>query len=161
MADTSYPGDEATPEGMQALADEYRKAAKALRQRIVPGERLSRAPFHLTAIHAVELYLDAFLLKRGRTPSYIRRLQHDLGKRAELAIEGQLSLRKGTVEHLCKLSDSREYVVSRYAPELVAAMSELNRLEATLDDVAEKVSKAGKIVASSATPLSARYSPRA
>jgi hypothetical protein len=101
--------------------------------------------FGLTAIHAVELYLNAFLLRHGHSPSQVRKLQHDLLARAELAIAGGLTLRKRTAEHLRSLSAGREYLVSRYAPELAETMSQINRLAATLDEVANKVSKAGAI----------------
>lgn len=136
MAD-KYPGDGATVEQMRALADEYRKAAQILRQ-----ERRSRSPFRLTAIHAVELYLNAFLLMRGHKPALIRGWQHDLNKRAERAIKDGLRLRQRTSEHLSKLSSGQEYLASRYPPERSSTLSELNRLEATLEEVATKVLKA-------------------
>lgn len=139
MADTASPGDVATSTQVQALADEYRAASKALRKLRRRGAALSVAPFRLTAIHAVELYLNAFLLKQGHSPAHVRKLQHDLFARAELAIAGGLTLRKRTIEHLRNLSSAREYLVSRYAPELADTLSEINRLEATLGEVANKV----------------------
>jgi len=145
MADKSCPGDAATPSQVQALADEYRTASTTLLNLGRRGAPLSSAPFRLTAIHAVELHLNAFLLRRGHSPSHLRKLQHDLRARTELALAGGLSLRKRTAEHLCNLSIGREYFVSRYAPELVETMSQTNRLAATLEEVANKVSKADAI----------------
>jgi hypothetical protein len=126
---------------VQALADEYRKASQVLLALGRRGAPLTRAPFRLTAIHAVELYLNAFLLRRGHAPGQIRGLQHDLWARAELALAGGLSLRKRTAEHLRSLSAGREYLSSRYGPELAATMSQINRLVATLEEVANKVTK--------------------
>lgn len=141
MADTAYPGEAATPAQIEALADEYRKASMVLLDLGRRGAPLSRAPFRLTAIHAIELYLNAFLLTRGHAPAEIRALQHNLWKRADLAIAFGLNLRKRTAEHLRSLSAAREYLVSRYGPELSATMSQINRLEATLNEVANKVTK--------------------
>ncbi len=141
MADRIYPGDVATPAQVQALADEYRKASMILLGLGRRGAPLTRAPFRLTAIHAVELYLNSFLLRRGHSPAQIRGLQHDLWARAKLALAAGLNLRKRTAEHLRSLSEGREYLASRYGPELAATMSQINRLVATLDEVANKVTK--------------------
>ncbi len=145
MADKLCPGDRATPSQLQALADEYRAASKVLLEHRRRGVPLSDQPFRLTAIHAVELYLNAFLLGREHSASQVRKLQHNLFARADLARKEGLTLRKRTIEHLQSLSTAREYLVSRYAPELAKTMSQLNRLEATLDEVASKVSKAAAI----------------
>jgi hypothetical protein len=50
-----------------------------------------------------------------------------------------LVLRKRTVAHLNKLTESREYLVTRYGPELSTSLSQINRLMATLEEVARKV----------------------
>jgi len=145
MADKSCPGDAATPAQLRALADEYRAAAELLLKQRRRGAPLSDQPFRLTAIHAVELYLNAFLLGRGHSASQVRKLQHDLFARADLAFKDGLTLRRRTIQHLQSLSTAREYLVSRYAPELAATMSQLNRLAATLDEIASKVSKASAL----------------
>lgn len=142
MAHEPYPGGSARPDQVRALADEYRKAAAVLLKLGERGKPLTRAPFRVSAIHAVELYLNAFLLARGIEAEKIRGLQHDLPARAALAIAGGLSLRKRTLEHIRSLSAAREYLVSRYGPELAAPMSQINRLIATLDEVANKVTNA-------------------
>ncbi|MEQ1492000.1 MAG: hypothetical protein ABL932_15770 [Terricaulis sp.] len=158
MADRSYPGALATPAQVQALADEYRKATRVLLELGRRGAPLTYAPFRLTAIHAVELYLNAFLLRGGHAPGEIRRLQHDLWARAELALAGGLQLRKRTSAHLRSLNAKREYLASRYGPELAATMSQINRLGATLEEVATKTTKAGAIP--SANPVTSEGRPR-
>jgi hypothetical protein len=67
-------------------------------------------------------------------------MQHDIWARTELALAAGLLIRKRTADHLRSLGQNREYLITRYGPELVATTSQLNRLTATLDEVAEKVS---------------------
>jgi len=122
------------------LAEEYRKAAHLLLQLGRRGDPLSRAPCRLSAIHAIELYLNALLLFRGQETSRIRGLQHDLAARTQMAIANGLQLRKRTAEHLSAMAGNREYLVTRYGPEMTATISQINRLTATLDEVANKVS---------------------
>lgn len=103
------------------------------------GDALSRAPFRLAAIHAVELYLSALLLHAGHEPGRVRALQHDLAARADLSIKLGLKLRKRTANHLKTMATAREYLVTRYGPELSGSLSQVNRLSATLEEVATKV----------------------
>jgi hypothetical protein len=138
-AQEPYPGETAAPEQLLRLADEYRRAAHLLRPSGRPGEQMSRAPFRLVAIHAIELYLNALLLHRGYPPSRVRGLQHDLAQRAELAVAAGLKLRSRTAAHLDAIARNREYLVIRYVPELNGASSQINRLTATLDELAKKV----------------------
>lgn len=142
----SYPGSTAAPEDIVALADEYRHAAIALMKAGRKGEPLSRAPGRLCAIHAIELYLNANLLAGGMPPDEVRSHFHNLAARAERAIANGLVLRKRTAEHLRKMTDDREYLVSRYGPEMTSTLSQLNRLLATLDEVGEKTRKGIGIV---------------
>lgn len=135
-----YPGDAATPLVLKLLADEYRQAALFLIERVGKRKPLSRAPARMTAIHAIELYLSAYLLRSGYTHVQIRGLQHDFERRAEQASASGLRLRKRTVEHIKSLNGTREYIATRYAPELAKSWSQLNRLTATLEEVATKVS---------------------
>ncbi|MBK8860887.1 MAG: hypothetical protein IPN48_08170 [Sphingomonadales bacterium] len=142
-----YPGEEATPEQVLRLANEYELAARQLAQCGRRGEPLSRSPFRLLAIHAIELYLNAFLLAAGQPAGNVRGLQHDLFARAELASAQRLQFRKRTTDHLRQLSRSREYLLTRYDP-LASGVSELNRLMATLTETSEKVTawmNAGKV----------------
>ena len=140
-----YPGEAATPEQIVLLANEYRSAALALLPTGRRGEPLSRAPYRLLAIHAIELYLNALLLAAGQTPANLRRMHHNLAARAELPLGLKLGLRKRTLAHLQTLSETREYLITRYDPATSSA-SQLNRLHATLTEVAEKVTSAIKRV---------------
>lgn len=134
-----YPGDLATAEQVRLLADHYRKAAHLLHEIGHPGDPLSRAPFRLTAIHAIELYLNALLLHRGIEAARIRGMQHDLARRTQIATSNGLHLRSRTAAHLGTVAEQREYLVTRYGPELAGTTSQINRLVATLDEVARKV----------------------
>ncbi|MER9527154.1 hypothetical protein NKI96_26850 [Mesorhizobium sp. M0292] len=139
LEERKYPGELASAQQVHTLAEEYRRAACHLLQLGRPGKPLSRAPFRMAAIHAIELYLTALLLHFGLNPNQIRRMQHDLSARTEHALESGLRLRAKTAKHLQSLSQNREYLVTRYGPELAATASQLNRLTATLEEVATKV----------------------
>lgn len=136
-----YPGTDATPQQVQSLAHEYRRAAEHLLGLGRKRAPLSRAPFRFNAIHAIELYLNAFLLHVGLSAAKVRGLQHDLAKRTALAEENELCLRKGTVAHLNNMAECREYLTMRYEPKIVES-TQINRLSASLKDVAEKVEAA-------------------
>ncbi len=133
-----YPGEAATPAELVRLANEYHAAAKTLRENGRRRDPLSRAPYRLNAIHAIELYLNAFLLKAGHPAKVVRGHHHDLAARTNLVLEAGLQLRSRTAAHLLLLSETREYLVSRYDPAISSA-SQINRLEATLDEIAKKV----------------------
>ena len=104
------------------------------------------APCRLCAVHAIELYLNAFLLKLGHPPERIRDSRHDLAARAALANAGGLGLRRRTAIHLAAMTQGREYLVLRYDPGM-AELPPLNRLWATLDEIARKVTRAVAIPA--------------
>lgn len=133
-----YPGDTATPRQILLLANEYHRAAIALMGTGRRGRPLSRAPYRLVAIHAIELYLNALLLAAGHPSARLRSLHHNLAARTQFALSAKLHLRKRTLNHLNSLSETREYLTTRYDPAGSAA-SELNRLAATLTEVADKV----------------------
>ena len=134
-----YPGELATPEQVFLLAEQYRSAAVRLLEQGKPRRPLSRAPFRLVAIHAIELHLNAFLLHCGKPASDLRGLQHNLQSRLDLAEACGLKLRLKTRQHVVTLVDTREYLVTRYGPELASNVSQINRLTATLEEVAKKV----------------------
>ena len=138
-AHETYPGELATPQQIRRLADEYRQAAELLLSTGRRGDPLSRAPFRLAAIHAIELYLNALLLHRGHDPSAVRGLQHNLAVRTDRALAAGLRLRQRTAAHLKSMAANREYLVTRYGPEMTGTASQLNRLAATLSEVARKV----------------------
>lgn len=141
LKEPAYPGAAATPPDIVALADEYHRAALSLAPLARKGDPLSLAPGRLCAIHAIELYLNAFLLAGGVSPGDIRSQFHNLATRTDLALAGGLVLRKRTANHLRKMTEDREYLVSRYSPELTSTLSQVNRLFATLTEVAWKVRK--------------------
>lgn len=139
-----YPGDGSTPENTQLLADEYRKAAQSLLPTLKKQTPLTSAPFRLVAIQAIELYLNAYLLKNDCSPAEVRGLQHDFSQKAHLAKEKALLLRKKTHEHIVSLNETREYLTSRYAPDMSVKVSEINRLSATLEELSKKLSETQK-----------------
>jgi hypothetical protein len=85
--EVAYPGQSATAEDLLTLAGEYRLAAATLHGNRRKGKPLSLAPCRLVAIHAIELYLNAFLLAKGLDPKEIRGLQHDLKARVLISAE--------------------------------------------------------------------------
>lgn len=79
---TAYPGTGADPEDILRLAEEYRDAAHTLlAQRCRKGPN-SLAPIRFCAIHAIELYLNVFLLRLGEPPEQLRGRQHNLAEQA-------------------------------------------------------------------------------
>lgn len=136
------PGDEATPQQILMLAHEYRRAADALLSTGRKGNPLSRAPYRFVAIQAIELYLSAYLRARGRAPADLRRMGHDVDGRTVLAAEAGLPLREKTKADLKRLSQEREYSIMRYGPEMRVKLSPPNRMYATLNEVAKKVTAA-------------------
>jgi hypothetical protein len=148
-----YPGSAASPRDLCRLADEFRAAAELLHARGRRGTPLSWAPYRLTAIHAIELYLSAFLLHHGEDATGLRKLHHDLAARSERARALGLVLRARTAAHLESLTQRREYLTTRYEP-AGAQTSPLNRLQATLDQVASKVTA---VVIKDATPRAAAF----
>jgi len=132
-----YPGSGACAGDVLAHADCYRAAALAL---LAPGiGPASRPPGRLCAIQAIELYLNAYLLNRGRTHCEIRGLRHDMAARAALARAHGIVLRRRTAEHLASLAANREYLLVRYAPERAMNLSQVNRMTASLEQVAGAV----------------------
>ncbi|MDG4889701.1 hypothetical protein [Mesorhizobium sp. WSM4887] len=156
IEERKYPGELASPHQIRGLAEEYRKAAHLLLQLSRPGKPLTRAPFRLSAIHAIELYLTALLLQRGHAPDQIRKMQHDLSARTQHTLAAGLHLRTKTAAHLQTLSQNREYLITRYGPELAATTSQVNRLTATLEEVAVKVTV---LLGSAATSRAAELVP--
>ena len=137
--DQAHPGSGAGPDDVLRFADAYRDAAMTVLGAARGGAAAERAPGRFCAIHAIELYLDAFLRRLDVSPCQLRAQGHDLSRRAAMAISRGLTLRRKTALHLVQLTREREYLVQRYGPERAAAVSELNRLTATLDEVARRV----------------------
>jgi hypothetical protein len=138
--DAMYAGDTGSVYDTLELAKHYKADAILLSKRSPQAHRFCHVPLRFLAIHAIELYLNAFLLAKGHDPKAIRGLQHDIGKRAQLAIEAGLILRKRTEAHLATLSANREYLVARYgSPDKTATLSQVNRVLATLNELSQKI----------------------
>lgn len=142
MTTKSYPGDHASPYEMNRLADFYRDAAHRSSGSIQLGDPISAGPMRLLAIHSVELNLSAYLLLKGLSWPSIRKLGHDLSARLECAVGMGLVLRERTLAHIRAMERDREYLVARYGPDCLSTASQMNRLLATLEEVARKVSRA-------------------
>lgn len=136
----TYPGETAQPTELIALAGQFQRAAEQSVKIVNRGQYISSAPFRLLCLHAIELYLNAFLIHCGEQPPSVRGLQHNLCARLELLDKHKLILKLKTRAHLAEISTNREYLVSRYAPE-VQIQSQINRLQATLAEVEGKVRK--------------------
>ncbi|MDC9825044.1 hypothetical protein PRN20_15035 [Devosia sp. ZB163] len=135
----SYPGSNATVGQFIGLADEYCVAAYVLLSQADRASSSSSAPARLCAIHAVEMYLNAFLVFHDVSPSEVRGMQHDLAQRVAMVTQKGLILRTKTQAHLLRIHDLREYLIVRYGPEQMGGLPELNRLYATLREVSVKV----------------------
>ena len=120
------------------LAKAYYAAAIVVFENLPANGSLSYAPARLISIHAIELYLNAFLRHQGVTPDQIRGRMHNL---ADPGFVTTLNLKKKTASHLITMTEKREYLISRYAPELTSQHTQLNRLVATLEEVMTKVTK--------------------
>jgi hypothetical protein len=137
-----YPDHEATAGDLVRLAEEYRAAAETLQPCRRKGKPLSSWPYRMVAIHAIELYLSAYLRFQGQTAEEVRNLQHNLAQRSARAANCGLKLKKLTASHLATMTKTKEYQISRYEIEPPSTVSQLNRLESTLREVSEKVEAA-------------------
>ncbi|MBX4940099.1 hypothetical protein [Rhizobium binae] len=133
-----YPGSNANALEVLDLANAYFLASKCLFSESHRHVALPMAPARMCAIHAIELYLNAFLRHEGVAPEEIRKRMHNLVDQRFVA---KLQLRKKTALHLQAMTAKREYFISRYAPEQAREHTELNRLAATLVEVMVKVGK--------------------
>lgn len=82
------------------------------------------------------MYLNVFLRATGDDPQQVRALFHDLGERANSAVERGLILRKLTLAHLVRITENRDCLVSRYGPKMSDTLSQNTRLMATLNEIA-------------------------
>jgi hypothetical protein len=104
-----YLGSDASFQDIFDLAEAYCQAANALLCTAKKGEPLTYAPARLCAIHATELYLNAFLRKGGQNAASIRGRLHNL---ADEEFVEALGLRKKTANHLAEMTKRREYLIS-------------------------------------------------
>jgi hypothetical protein len=145
------PGAGAGPDDVFRLAEAYRCAAERLLGPDGRADRQVRIPGRLCALHAIELYLQAFLRVHGLEAARIRSFLHDLRRHREEAVARGLVLRARTARHIDRVAREREYVAVRYRPE-AAAVSEITRLIATLRELATCVKRALVAAATSADP---------
>jgi hypothetical protein len=143
---------EIRPQDALRLAAEYHAAAQIMRDRVRKGDALSQASFHFLALHSVELYLNALLLTFGHSAKDIRKLQHDFAGRCIAAGRTPLRLSQGTLSDLVRTTSAGEYRSRRYDTACVK-VSELNRREQTLREVAQKVTE---LVCPSQQPANAK-----
>ncbi|MFO1014512.1 MAG: hypothetical protein U1E50_12195 [Caulobacteraceae bacterium] len=66
------------------------------------------------AIHALELYFNAYLRAAGHAAKDVRAQGHDLARRVELAQAAGLTLRRRTADHLVAMTRNRDYLAARY-----------------------------------------------
>jgi hypothetical protein len=139
--DHLYPGSALSSAEVLELADAFRESARQLLDK--DPKRCSKAsgPLRLLTIHAIELYLNAYLLASGLDASAIRGLQHDLKAREQLVRDRGMVLRVKTGKHLSDLTVKREYLVSRYDIPDNASLSALSRLTATMEEVRKRAIK--------------------
>ncbi|WP_246703593.1 hypothetical protein [Rhizobium sp. P28RR-XV] len=135
----AQPGKAAGVRSILNLATHYQEAARKLGE---GSSKPNQAPQRLLALHAMELYLNAFLLAKGVDATMIGGFRHDLGERTRIATDAGLILRKRTVAHLAALSASNEHHVISHAPQPASTLSQMNRVMATVDELSRKVRKA-------------------
>lgn len=129
---------EAMPQDVLDLAGKYAEAAEYLfaeHRRSKPGLNL---PARLCALHAMELYLHAFLRFRGATAKQIRARNHGLWHEE---FNLCLGLDAKTCQHLQDLTNGREYLSVRYPLEPDRQPCPLNRMERTLEAIREKADR--------------------
>ena len=148
---SSYPGDGASVEEVLALARSYAAAARRLLSTKPMPKLVARAPAHLCAVHAIELYLHAFLKHRGTIHSELRSMHHNVADMLDRAVKEGLVVDARTVEHIGRLVGKREYLVSRYAPDRLADLSHPDRILASLKAIGDHVPSA--IRSHSAKPI--------
>jgi hypothetical protein len=141
----AYPEDGTTAEDLLKLACAYHKAAELLLSLKKNGKPETIAPFRRAAIHAIELYFNALLLRHGSTAAQVRDMRHDLVKRLAAAEGRGLALKPKTARHIEAMVEVREYSATRYSSKTNARASPINRLEATLKEVSAQVAAMLKV----------------
>lgn len=134
-------GDRATEREILDLAGSYREAALLILRNGERASSLRYDPLHFEparfcALHALELCQNAFLRHEGWSNDRIKALRHEL---SEADFIDKLALKKKTAEHLRRLAEPREYLISRYGPDLCRDQTEFSALISTLDHVLNEV----------------------
>ena len=131
-----YPGSVTRPGDLLVLARHYHGAAEVLLAAQQGSGAVAQLPGRFCALHALELYLNAFRSLKGEANESIRASHHDL---SDPALSDALNLRDKTRAHLTALSKEREYLKARYAPDMVCDLSHPSRVVATLNEMRKKV----------------------
>lgn len=135
IQDEPYPGSQACASELLHLAEVYHQAAIELFENADRRTAISYAPARLCSLQSIELCLNAFLRHSGASCGEIRARRHGL---VDETFIQTLRLKKKTAAHLETLTEQREYLLTRYAPDLVSEQSALTRLRATLNEVMQK-----------------------
>jgi hypothetical protein len=136
---TTYPGELTPPRDLVQLARCYEAAADQALGIWRLTEPMSAYPARLLSIHAIELYLAAFLRAHGQTPKQVRAHMHDVAGMAKETERLGLVLRTRTQASLEKMVGNREYLVTRYDTDRALMLTEMNRVFATMREVGHKV----------------------
>ncbi len=135
IQDEPYPGSQACASELLHFAEVYHQAAIELFENADRRTAISYAPARMCSLQSIELCLNAFLRTSGASAEDVRGRHHSL---IDETFVQTLRLKKKTAAHLETLTEQREYLLTRYAPDLVSEQSELTRLRATLDEVMQK-----------------------
>jgi hypothetical protein len=136
---SAYPGEKMSPGQMLALAHEYKRIAQSLDKLEIKSRPIALAPFRFAAIHAIELYINAYLLFRGVEARELRKINHDLVRRQIWAHELGLVLRSKTIERIGQIMLNREYLSARYSVCHVKNGLDFTQLEMVMSELAKKV----------------------
>jgi hypothetical protein len=135
-----YPGDSATAQQLLELADQYFNAALTTRaKQVKPRQRLTWAPTRLLYVHAIELYLNAWLRKKNVANATLRGMKHSLSERYNEAARLGLTLPDSAQRNLVQVEHENAYVVVRYGPERLRELSNPMQLEGSLIAVRKAV----------------------
>jgi HEPN domain-containing protein len=154
-----YPGDHIDGVALLGMAKSYHEAADRLRAALTPCKNGDYAPWRLLALHAIELYLSAAMLRHDHDMAVVRSSSHDLEKKLNLLLKDGMRFSEKTCHVLRLVSQDRHYVRARYAPDMVKEMMPITRLNAALSDVAALMSRQvvpARPISATATPIAAR-----
>lgn len=124
---------------MLSLAHEYRKIALTLDKLEVKKRPIALAPYRFAAVHAIELYINAFLMFKGYEAKALRGANHDFAKRQKWANELGLVLHSKTIARIDQIMLNREYLAARYSISHMKHGLDFAQLEIIMVELAKKV----------------------
>jgi hypothetical protein len=125
----------AKPQEMLDLAKSYADAAEHLFAEHRASKMSLQKPARLCALHAIELYLHAFLTFRGATDKQMKDRHHALWHEE---FSDRLGLDAKTQQHLKDLTTEKAYLAVRYGCEPPHTMCAETRMKRTLELIREK-----------------------